>query len=314
MYRARGAFLIETNQGLKLYKNFEGSKNHLVYENRMKEIIVQNGYEHVDLVLPNKSGAYITEDSAGVGYLIKNWFSGEECNLKDIEDVKNASVNLARLHIVMSDIPMTQEEVMYVSQISLPESFEKHNRELKRVRGYIKDKKQRNEFEVNFLSMYDAFYEEALRATALIQTSYYEELLKQSVETGKHCHGNYTYHNVLKQKDTMATTNFEKAGVGVQVGDLYQFMRKCLEKNDWNGEFGACVLDAYNAIRPLSQKELQLLYIMLLYPEKFWKVTNFYFNNKKSWISKRNIQKLTNLEQQSQLKTQFLQGMFSEVF
>lgn len=314
LYRARGAFLIETNQGLKLLKNFEGSKNHLLYENRIKEVLVQNGCKNIDLVVPNKAGEYITEDSTGVSYIVKNWFLGEECNLKDLEDVYQSSSNLARLHVAMKGISISEEERAYVTQTSILECFEKHNRELKRVRSYVRDKKQRNEFEVNFLTMYDSFYEEAVRATGYIAKSSYEELAKESVEQGYTCHGSYTYHNLLKHKDTIATTNFEKACLGVQVTDLYQFMRKCLEKNDWSLEYGQSMIEGYNSVKPLSKKEWELLYIMLLYPEKFWKVTNFYFNNKKSWISKRNIQKLLSLEEQSPLKTKFLQDMFSDVF
>ena len=142
MYRARGAFLIENNQGLKLFKSFEGSKNHLIYENRIKEVLIQRGFKNVDLVICNKAGDYISEDSMGVSYIIKNWFVGEECNLKDLADVYHASSNLAELHNAMEGIQVPEEEQSYISQYALPEVFEKHNRELKRVRSYIRDKKQ----------------------------------------------------------------------------------------------------------------------------------------------------------------------------
>lgn len=314
MYRARGAFLIETNQGLKLFKSFEGSKNHLIYENRIKEVLIQRGFKNVDLVICNKAGDYISEDSMGVSYIIKNWFVGEECNLKDLADVYHASSNLAELHNAMEGIQVPEEEQSYISQYALPEVFEKHNRELKRVRSYIRDKKQRNEFELNFLLTFDAFYEEALKATELVTNSCYQKVMQESIALNKNCHGNYTYHNLLKLKEGMATTNFEKACVGVQIVDMYQFLRKCMEKNDWNKEFGQSIIDGYNAVRTMTKEEYEILYILLLYPEKFWKVTNFYFNNKKSWISKRNIQKLMSLHQQSPLKTAFLTEMFSDMF
>jgi len=104
----------------------------------------------------------------------------------------------------------------------------------------------------------------------------------------------------------MATTNFDKANVGIQITDLYQFMRKVMEKNDWDLDFGSMILEAYNNILPLSRDEHRLLYILLLYPEKFWKITNFYYNSKKSWVPQRNIQKLIGIVEQKDRKNQFL--------
>ena len=139
-YRARGAFLLETNQGLKLLKAFEASKNHLVYENKVKEALVNRGIANVDVLVQNKAGEYISDDSSGTSYIIKNWFQGEECNLKELKDVQGAAANLAMLHNHMQEIETTEEEKQYVTQLSLSVVFDKHNKELKRVRTYIWNK------------------------------------------------------------------------------------------------------------------------------------------------------------------------------
>lgn len=312
-YRARGAFLLETNQGLKLLKSFEGSKNHLIYENKVKAVLVEQGISNIDLLVPNKVGEYISDDSSSNSYIIRNWFGGEECSLKEPKDIENAAKNLATLHNHMQGIETTEEEKKYFTQQKLGELFEKHNKELKRVRTYIWNKKQRNEFENNFLLLFDSFYEKALKATKLLASSQYESLYTRSCEENRICHGNYNYHNLLVSKNIIATTNFEKCCIGVQISDLYQFLRKCMEKNGWSVEYGTIIINSYNEIKPLSKEEVQTLYLLLLYPEKFWKVTNYYFNNKKSWISKRNIQKLMSQQQQAPLKENFIKELFSDV-
>lgn len=313
MYRARGAFLLDTNQGLKLLKSFEGSKNHLIYENRIKEALQSSGYFNVDGLVPTRAGEFTSEDSLGGVFVVKDWFPGEECNLKDVKEVYQASRNLALLHNGMKNIELETEE-FYVYQNPFDEVFVKHNRELKRVKTYIWDKKQRNEFELAFLQAFDGFYEEAVAATELMKSSAYKKLFEDAKNLHTTCHGNYTYHNILIAKEELATTNFEKACVGVQVTDLYQFLRKCMEKTDWEETFGKAIIDGYNSVRTLSQDEMYIIYILLRYPEKFWKVTNFYFNNKKSWISKRNIQKIESLQQQSPMKAAYLEKQFSGVY
>ncbi len=305
MYRARGAYLLETNQGLKLFKSFEDSENHLLYENKVKEVLVNKGFTKVDVVLPNKNGEYITVDSAGAKFLIKDWFEGEECNLKDLKDINAAAKSLAKMHCALEGI--TEESLgSIVYQPNLTEVFDKHNKELKRVKTYIWNKKQRNEFELNFLLTFDFFYGDATKATALLGEYEYQKLYDESIGKALGCHGFYTYHNILVTKDGVALTNFEKCCCGVQMLDLYQLLRKCMEKNNWEKNYGHTILNGYESERTISTEEYKVLSLMLLYPEKFWKVTNYYINNKKSWISKRNIQKLLLLQQQASQKEEFL--------
>ena len=60
----------------------------------------------------------------------------------------------------------------------------------------------------------------------------------------------------------------------------------------------------------MTRKERRSLYYMFLYPEKYWKQINFYFNANKAWIPARNIEKLRNLEEQQTSRNRFLEQIF----
>lgn len=324
-YRTRGALLLETDQGLKLMCSYDGSDNRLEFEDALKRFMIEQGYYFVDSFVRNETGNIMTTNSIGENYIIKDWFDGEECNLRKDDKIRMAAGNLAELHRCMSGFRMEDEWCKYNLQPNLVEMFEKRTRELKRVKTYIRERKQKNSFEVTYLSVCEAFYQDALQATTLLQESSYEDLLSTASKEGSVCHGNYTYHNVLVLNQSLAnealchaaeikgcermvaTTNFEKASIGLQVTDLYQFMRKTMEKNEWNVSIGSHILEEYQKYKPLSKQEMKLLYILLLYPEKFWKITNFYYNNKKSWIPQKNVQKLLTLQEQIPLKAKFLE-------
>ena len=96
IYRARGAFLLETDHGLKLLKSYEGSKNRAMFEHKIKEHLSQNGFGNTDLFVKTMDDNIIAEDSMGCQYVIKNWFWGEECNLRELSQIENAAANLAR--------------------------------------------------------------------------------------------------------------------------------------------------------------------------------------------------------------------------
>lgn len=321
-YRTRGAYVLETDQGLKLLCGYEGSENRLQFEDSLKQQVVEKGYGNVDAFVKNALGEIVTTNSVGDKYLLKEWFDGEECSLKKEEKILLAVANLAHLHNCMSDIYATAQVKKLFVQNDLVLMLEKRTRELKRVKTYIRERKQKNDFEVCYLSVCEEFYKNALTAMDLLNKVSYHEMLNQSIQQGNVSHGSYTYHNIfmlneqmnsslcraaeLTSEEMIATTNFEKAEFGLQIHDLYYFLRKTMEKNDWNQELGEKIIKEYDSLHGISKEELNLLYILLLYPEKFWKVTNYYYNSKKSWIPQKNVQKLQVLSQQTQNKKKFL--------
>ena len=107
----------------------------------------------------------------------------------------------------------------------------------------------------------------------------------------------------------IAVTNFDKWNYDIQTADLYQFMRKILEKHNWNKELGTLMLEEYNKERPLSGMELDNLRLRFAYPEKFWKLANYYYNHKKAWVSQKSEEKLDTLIAQKGVWLGFLEEM-----
>lgn len=334
-YRIRGAFILETDKGLKLLKSLENSKSRVEFENALLEYLTVQNYPYVDLYLRNNNDEIITEDGAGNKYVLKNWFPGEECNLRNEGDVSAAVTNLALLHSMLREVPLTNEQIERNTCVDLIEVFEKRSRELKRVRGYIREKRKKNEFELCYLNCYEDFYEQSITATKILSESNYISMMSEAIDHRYICHGNYTYHNIImintaqvgysnwkpaynteyvsvaefknKGSINMATTNFDKSYIGIQITDLYLFIRKVMEKNDWDIDLGSRIVNTYTDIIPVDKDEMKLLYVLLLYPEKFWKITNFYYNGKKSWVPQRNIQKLIGIQEQMLRKKEFME-------
>ena len=111
----------------------------------------------------------------------------------------------------------------------------------------------------------------------------------------------------------MAILNFERAIYDVQVSDLSNFMRKIMEKHNWNPGLGMELLQAYEKKRALSDDEKKQLYIRLAYPEKFWKISNHYYNTSKAWVCGRNMEKLSRVVEQMGAKERFLQIISSNL-
>ena len=87
---------------------------------------------------------------------------------------------------------------------------------------------------------------------------------------------------------------------------LYLLLRKLLEKSEWDAEWGRVLLAAYESVRPLKPYERQDLFYRLSYPEKLWKIVNFYYNSGKAWIPEKNQEKLDRLLEQEAARKKFL--------
>ena len=84
-----------------------------------------------------------------------------------------------------------------------------------------------------------------------------------------------------------------------------------MEKNSWDIDMGLRVIDSYFKVRRPSDNECRLLYTLLLYPEKYWKLINFYYNSRKTWMSEKNNEKLNKICEQEKDRLAFLESVKS---
>ena len=182
---------------------------------------------------------------------------------------------------------------------------------MKKIRTYIRGKQKKTEFELQILKNFDAFYEEGEQSLKSLKSSAYLELKKIADAAGWLCHGNYNHHNKQMDGRQVSIVNFEKMSVDVQLVDLYLFMRKILEKHNWDMEIGRQMLESYRRVLGLSVEDREVLKYLFSYPEKFWKLVNHYYNNNKAWIPQKDVEKLNAVVRQNAIKKKSLDKIFN---
>ncbi len=306
--KSRNAILFETNKGWMILKEYKGPLVRLELLEKLLEGIAENGFLQTEGICRNKEGALFCRDQEQNACIVKTWPGGRECSLKDGQECRTAVTLLARLHKAMRLPRLAAESGMRAQ--SLYEEYEKRNRELKKVRRFLREKGQKTAFEIYLQQHLDLFLEEALRVTEDVKA--YGEVLGAGVceADGTFCHGDFQHHNLLCAQ-TPAVVNFEKFALDCQMRDLYLFLRKLLEKTNWSVPLARGLLDVYGKEKRLSASDTLQLYYRFAYPEKFWKIANFYYNSGKAWIPGRNMEKLERLLAQRKIKKAFLEQTFS---
>lgn len=309
--KGRGALLCDTDKGTLIFKEYNGNPEKIKIQERLLRKIADAGLL-TESIIPSAEQSLFVQDSDGKKYLLKTYFENRECNIHDIEECKEAVRLLARLHKHMR---LTKEETQesVLSPFSIGKEYEKHNKELRKAWQYLRKKSQKTLFEVQLLQKYEYFLEQAQEMTGQWQAFALAEDLAYIKEQGMFCHGEYQYHNLIKSGYEFAVINFERCIMDNPMRDLCYFMRKLLEKANWSEELGDSLLNAYNSVNPIPARFFVELYYRLAYPEKFWKIVNFYFNSGKAWIPERNSQKLEILCAQEKAKQAFLDSIFRTV-
>lgn len=328
--KGRGSWICETRSGCRLLKEYRGTAKRLEFEDEVLGKVDTRGSLRVDRYVRNREGSLLSITGDGTRYILKDWYTDRECNIRDGYEIRQALSRLGMLHSQLRSISFKEEWNMgSILGESLEEELERHNRELQRARNYVRGKRGKTEFELCVIGNFDMFYAQALEAVEGLRdlwereddpgSCYYDELEAAEVCRPKEqegqkplylCHGDLDQHHVLMGNSYTAIIEYNRMHLGIQAADLYRFMRKVMEKQGWNIDLGLSMLDSYERVMPMNKKERTCLYYLFLYPEKYWKQLNFYYNANKAWIPGRNIEKLQSLENQQPERNRFLKRLW----
>lgn len=307
-WKGRGAILFEAENTIYILKEYKGALSRLSFIADRLQKIRENGYVDVEEIVPNKEGEYFCIDYDRSTYIVKRYFEAKECNIREKAECFKGMSALGKLHNAMNGI--VAEEPLAVDTLPLLFELQKRNAELKRVRRYLKQKGQKSEFERFLQTHFDYFYEKAVETVESLENEDVENWCKTIQDNQSYCHGDYQYHNILMNDSRCYIINFEKIGLDNPTKDVYFFARKLLEKNNWDLSLGRELIRTYNEERNLHEEDIQQLKYRFLYPEKFWKIVNYYFNSPKTWISCKNTEKLEVLLLQEEMKNNMIHTMF----
>lgn len=307
-FKGRGTIICDTGKGLRVLKEYKGNTEKLelleLLQGKLGETV------RTDRLVRNREGELFSKDTDGTVYIVKEQLDGRECNYKSEEEILQAFRIMAKLHRGMRH---TGEMARALPIHYYVEEMEKHTKECKHARNYLRKLKVKSDFERALLQEYSYFMEKAEDILSQVRRedqTEYEEFVRSN---GFFCHGDYQYHNVMFMRNDIAVINLERFAPDSGVRDFYLLFRKISEKTDWSVSLGEKMLDAYQSNRSFTPMELKQLYYRLAYPDKFWKIVNFYYNAKKSWIPDKNMEKLENLVNQEKAKEKLLKTLFGSL-
>lgn len=311
--KGRGTIVCQSEDGYRVLKEYKGRTDKLELLDKMQKSM--EGSIRTDKLIRNKEGELFCKDTDGIVYILKEHIEGRECSYRSEEDIRQAFAVMAKLHLIMT---RAGQQEGFEADFQLPvrnlywQEMNKHTRECRHIQNYLRHLKSKTDFERELLHRYDYFLEKAQHITDLAAQEKEDQYCERIRQAGCYYHGDYQYHNVIFDRNDICVINMERLGKDSGVKDLYLLFRKISEKADWSLGLGTKMIEAYERIRPLEDWERRQLAYRLAYPDKFWKIVNFYYNSRKSRIPDKTVEKLDILVAQEKSRQRLIQVLFGE--
>ncbi len=246
----------------------------------------------------------------GKNYILTKYQPFPTFLLEDKEDLRIATELLAKLHlagknftVASATAELEKQNLPFTVKCALGETlptFRKRYNELKKFKRLTLGSV--DAFDLIYRKIADEFCRFAEEAIVKLETTGYEKLCHTAESEGCLCHRDFTGHNIIKSAPPIIT-NFDNAAIELPVCDLATLLKRCLRKCDWSLENADFVLNTYSKKRNLSKEDVEILKGLLLFPGKLWRISNKYYNSKKSHYEKTALSKIEEIIKE---KEQFL--------
>ena len=279
----RAGYILDTDLGRKYFRQCQCSESRILYVHDAKQHLVNNGYTTLDEYSVSVIERPFMEIDSQF-FIMTPFIEGRECEFGDDIDAVRASVALSDMHKASKGFKPRMGLSVQNELGKLPESLTKRYDEILRMRR--KAERERGAFDYIYLDCVDKFIELARESLRLLNGLEYPRLVRKTLMEGGICHHDYSYQNILMNGPVTYITGFESCGEEIRIYDLVNLIRRKMRKCNWDPQKASMIIGSYSELEPISNDEMVVMKAMLLFPQKFWRVANRYYNSRRSWAQK----------------------------
>lgn len=276
---SKGIYFLKTDKGKMCLKKVSYGIQKLIFIYGAKEHLINNGFKNVDRFYLNIDGnpyAIVNEDI----YTLSQWINGRECDFLNIDEVKKSSEVLANLHISSKGYEPPEHSKLKSDLERWPIIMNKRIKSFDKMREMARKKGTKNDVDMFYIKNYEFYKELAKEAYKVFEVSTYYDICKEVDEEKSFCHHDYTHHNIIiDSENEFNVIDFDYCKREVRSYDIANFITKSLKKNNWDINLCKDIIESYDKILKLRYEDIFLIYGFLLFPQRFWRISNRYFYN-----------------------------------
>lgn len=273
--KIKGMYICNTDRGMKLIKKVDAPREKIIFEHIAKEKLHNNGFQNIDRFCMSLEGMPYCIFN-GFIYTMSNYIDGIECDLS--KNLNEVVTEIARMHNKAYGLKNVQ------MPLNLCQFYKKRLIEIARLKKRINNLSSFTKLDILIMKNYDYYFDKCKKAISILEDSKYNDFLDDVKNKGLFCHNNYREENIIINVDGIYIINFDNCLCNLQMVDLANIIRRYMKKPYCQEIDAYNLLEIYNKTKSLSKDELKILLAMLIFPDKFAKICNKYFNKRRSWI------------------------------
>jgi CotS family spore coat protein len=303
--RHRKVWQLDTSAGPKYLKQTGLLPADLRFILEVSEHLKRHSFPQISRFLLTRSGEpfALIQDKI---YVVTDWFFGTELDFRILMDVKQAAAFLAAFHICSRGFEPSQAGYRTV-WLDWPEKLENRLKELVEFRKNAWAEKETSAFSRLFLRYFEPFYRQANLSYQRFLASPYPQVARETAKMRCFCHHDYSGRNLIRTYDNhLILVDFDYCLRDIRVHDLINLLIRNLKHNNWETGLSRFILSEYHRVYPLTPEELEVIHVLICWPQDFWQVGLQYYREKLPWPERRFLKKLERKIDQRFHKSKFL--------
>lgn len=280
--KQRAVYRFESSDGPKCLKKVYYDKNNLLFVYSIIEWFYQQGIR-VPKLLPTKSGGRFVKYKNDF-FIVTEWIEGRRCDYDCDDDIAKAAENLGKMHRLSYGFYPIQGSALRKEDSSWYKTFNRRFVQLLEFNN--KAFKSRDKFSMAFLDSFEYFHKRAKHSIEILDSIDEDELIYPVNIHNTICHLDYVNKNLIfTDQGSLYVIDFDKSKIDIPVHDIGTFLKRILKRKATSWDYNVLLLtiENYENERVLSMTELLALFAYLEFPQKYWKISRDYFNDRKDF-------------------------------
>lgn len=303
----RSAFKIITDKGVFCMKKLGRGYTRALKSFFIIEHLNNKGFHNTLSFYPAKDGTIFIRNKKST-YYMTHWIEGRESSFNNLEDVLKSAEFMAEFHIAAKGIASAEHFKIRSNYAKTPKDLQLKIKDMEKIKKLLDIKLEKDSFDEVYGENLESVIAEAKKIVDCLKATDMEEYLRTMEEEKYICHDSFYYQNILVgNNDELYIIDLESCLFDIPMIDLGSYIRRMLTKSKYAWDFDLCrkIIESYEKKRKLSQLELQLLYFIIIFPHKFWRLGKKRYIKVKNWSNERYKRKLRKLLELNKYKNEF---------
>lgn len=305
----RKVYILITDKGNKILKKLNYGTGEVEFIYSGLEYAKNNGFNRVfNLVLTKEGKPYLTFGKNI--YCVMDLIDGRESEYANPIDVHIASRGLGELHKACEGFRYNNK-TRYTCGKTI-DNFKRRLQEMELFKNIARITEDKNEFDMIFLDNVNYYKTQMEESIKFLENSSFYKLCSQEDKIVL-CHNDLAHHNILIKEDEAYFVDFDYSTIDLRVNDLCNFINKVGKGSAYDIEESKQILKDYREYNELSEKELQVLYGLLMFPQDIYNISKDYYTRKKDWDYNMFLDRLIKKNDFKEDKREFLQNFKDKI-